>query len=56
MNSWNRPDALKMTYLDATKGGSPDYIENKSNILFYLTGLATVPGIYSNQYVPGARR
>jgi uncharacterized protein (TIGR03790 family) len=50
VNSWNRPDGLKMTY----SGGSSDYVENTSNILFYLTGLASVPGIYSNQYVPGA--
>jgi hypothetical protein len=41
---------LKMTY----SGGSSDYVENTSDILFYLTGLASVPGIYSNHYVPGA--
>jgi uncharacterized protein (TIGR03790 family) len=50
VNSWNRPDRLKMTY----SGGSSDYLENTSNILFYLTGLTTVPGIYSNRYVAGA--
>jgi uncharacterized protein (TIGR03790 family) len=54
VKSWNRPDALKMIYLDATNGSSADYIEGRSNVLFYLTGLTTVPGIYSNQYVPGA--
>jgi uncharacterized protein (TIGR03790 family) len=54
VNSWNQPDALRMFYLDVMNGSSPAYVENTSSVLFYLTGLTTVPGIYHNQYVPGA--
>jgi uncharacterized protein (TIGR03790 family) len=48
VTSWNRSDGLKMNYLNA------DLIQNTANVLFYLTGLAWVDQIYSNQYLPGA--
>ena len=44
-SAWNRPDALRMAYLDNSTGAGPDYIENASGILFYLTGLSVVPQI-----------
>jgi uncharacterized protein (TIGR03790 family) len=31
-----------------------DFIENKPDVLFYFTGLATVPKISSNTFIPGA--
>lgn len=31
-----------------------DYIENKTDILFYFTGLKSVPKIKTNKFVPGA--
>ena len=31
-----------------------DYIENKQDVMFYLTGLAHVPEITSNKFLPGA--
>jgi uncharacterized protein (TIGR03790 family) len=31
-----------------------NYIENKHDVLFYFTGLTTVPSIETNRYVPGA--
>jgi uncharacterized protein (TIGR03790 family) len=31
-----------------------DYIENRPDVLFYVTGLASVPKIKTNHYLPGA--
>jgi len=42
-----------MSYMDYTANGEY-YVHNTSNILFYLTGLADVPGIATNTYLPGA--
>jgi len=49
VQNWNRPEALSMTYLVANGG-----LKNRSNILFYETGLANVPSLNTNTYVPGA--
>lgn len=54
VNGWNRPDALRMSYIDNATGSRLDYLEHTPNVLFYLTGLATVPQVQTNQYVPGA--
>lgn len=54
VNQWS-PTPLKLYYIDNDKGSTAnDYIQNKSNVLFYLTGLTSVPQIDTNQYVPGA--
>jgi uncharacterized protein (TIGR03790 family) len=51
--SWNRPGALGMKYVDYSTG-APVSLALRSNILFYETGAAHVPGIRTNTYVPGA--
>ena len=56
VDAFNRPDALVMNYIDNSTGtaASGNYLSNISNILFYFTGLATVPDIETNSYVAGA--
>jgi len=55
VNSWNRPDALSLSYIDNSNGAyGADYIEGQSSVLFYQTGLTNVPQIDSNIFVPGA--
>lgn len=54
VTNWNRSDGLQMNYIDNGSGTGLNYIQNISGVLFYLTGLSSVPQIYTNQYVPGA--
>ncbi len=54
VQSWNRPEALTMTYLDYSKSGGRSEVKNAADILFYQTGLANVSGLNTNTYVPGA--
>jgi len=51
---WDHPGGLDLEYLDNSTGGGLDYIENRTDVLFYLTGLASVPQIATNTYLPGA--
>jgi uncharacterized protein (TIGR03790 family) len=54
VSQWNHADGLTLTYLDNSSGSGDDFIKDKTNVLFYLTGLASVPSIETNQYLPGA--
>lgn len=45
---------LVLTYLDNADGVGLDYIEDTADVLFYFTGLASVPQIATNTYLPGA--
>ena len=46
---------LKLHYIDNAKGPKADnVIEGKKGVLFYFTGLTTVPKIATNTYLPGA--
>jgi uncharacterized protein (TIGR03790 family) len=54
VQSWDRPEALRMTYYDRSRPGQPSEIKNTRDILFYETGLANVSSLNSNTYVPGA--
>ena len=54
VQSWNRPEALTMTYSDYSKNGGRSEVKNATDVLFYQTGLANVPGLNTNTYVPGA--
>ena len=54
VQSWNRPDALTMRYLDYSTSGGRSEVKNATNILFYQTGAANVSGLNTNTYVPGA--
>jgi len=53
-NTWDHPGGLDIEYIDNSAGMAVDYIEGKTDILFYLTGLAVVPQIAANTYLPGA--
>jgi len=52
--TWAYPGGLALEYIDNSGGGGLDYIEGKTDVLFYLTGLADVPQIATNTYLPGA--
>jgi uncharacterized protein (TIGR03790 family) len=52
VSEWN--GALDMTYVDNAAGMGSDLVEGETGLLFYLTGLASVGGIDSNTYLPGA--
>ena len=52
--AWAYDGGLTLEYLDNSGGMGLDYIEGKTDVLFYLTGLADVPQIASNMYLPGA--
>ncbi len=55
VDAFNRPDALVMNYIDNSAGvAGGNYISNTPDVLFYFTGLATVPDIGTNAYVAGA--
>ena len=54
VQTWNRPEALSMTYFDYAKNGGRSEVKNAADILFYQTGLANVSGLNTNTYVPGA--
>jgi len=54
IDEWTHDGGLAITYLDNAGGGGLDYIENQFDILFYLTGLAAVPAVATNTYLPGA--
>jgi uncharacterized protein (TIGR03790 family) len=45
---------LKFTYVDNSSGSGSDFIESQANVLFYFTGLVSVPKIETNTYLPGA--
>ena len=45
---------LAMHYVDNASGGGSDVVVNQARVMFYFTGLVTVPQITSNSYLPGA--
>lgn len=53
VRNWNRPGGLSLFYLDYSNGGRSE-VRNATNVLFYLTGSASVSGLSTNTYVPGA--
>ncbi len=54
VTSWDYPAGLDLTYIDNQDGSGSNIIENTSDVLFYFTGLANVPSIETNTYLPGA--
>jgi uncharacterized protein (TIGR03790 family) len=54
VDAWSHPEGLALTYVDNSGGAGLDYIENTTDVLFYFTGLASVPAIETNTYLPGA--
>ncbi len=51
--AWNKPSSLAFDYVDDSASGT-GLITNKTDVLFYFTGLASVGQITTNQYLPGA--
>lgn len=51
---WTGNSGILLNYIDNSAGAATDSISGKSNVLFYFTGLASVPNIASNTYRPGA--
>jgi uncharacterized protein (TIGR03790 family) len=45
---------LVMRYVDNAAGTGSDLVVNQANVMFYITGLATVPQADSNSWLPGA--
>jgi uncharacterized protein (TIGR03790 family) len=45
---------LKLSYIDNSAGAAADFIEARSEVLFYFTGLANVPKLASIGFLPGA--
>ena len=52
--TWDSATGVKALVQDNSDGGASDYITGKTDVLFYFTGLASVPQIATNTYVPGA--
>lgn len=52
--TWDPATGVKALVQDNSDGGSSDYITGKTDVLFYFTGLASVPQIATNTYLPGA--
>lgn len=46
--------SLSLSYTDNSAGAAADSLSGKPNVLFYFTGLATVPNIATNSFRPGA--
>ena len=53
-SAWTDPSVMKLTYVDNSGGTGQNAIEGQAGVLFYFTGLATVPKIETNTYRPGA--
>jgi len=53
--AWATAPGLALEYIDASAGGSvPQGLSGRTDVLFYFTGLATVPQLTSNRFLPGA--
>lgn len=53
VEQWS-PQPLALQYIDNAMGTGSDVLEGQTDVLFYFTGLADVPGIAGNTYLPGA--
>jgi hypothetical protein len=54
INAFDHEGGLALTYVDNSDGTGLDFIENTQDVLFYFTGLVSVPQIATNTYLPGA--
>jgi uncharacterized protein (TIGR03790 family) len=54
VEAWSYDGGLDLLYIDNTAGQAANAIKNKQDVLFYFTGLASVPDIATNTYLPGA--
>ena len=54
VDSWTQAGSLQLQYIDNSSGSGSNVIESTGDVLFYFTGLANVPSIETNTYLPGA--
>jgi uncharacterized protein (TIGR03790 family) len=52
--SWDPATGVNCVIQDNSDGGSSDALTGKKDVLFYFTGLASVPDIDADTYLPGA--
>jgi uncharacterized protein (TIGR03790 family) len=52
--AWQHDGGLTLSYIDNSSGMGSDVITDTQDVMFYFTGLASVPGIETNTYLPGA--
>jgi hypothetical protein len=52
--SWDPATGVTCVIQDNSDGGSSDALTGKKDVLFYFTGLASVPDIDADTYLPGA--
>jgi uncharacterized protein (TIGR03790 family) len=52
--AWDPATNVAMSIVNNSDGGALDYITGKTDVLFYFTGLSSVPEITTNTYLPGA--
>lgn len=54
--AWNKPASLAFNYIDAPAIGNfaANWVQNATDVLFYLTGAANPVGVDTNTFVPGA--
>jgi uncharacterized protein (TIGR03790 family) len=53
-DAWAHDGGLTLNYIDNAGGMGSDVITDTQDVMFYFTGLASVPGIETNTYLPGA--
>jgi uncharacterized protein (TIGR03790 family) len=53
-SSWDPATGVTCDVINNADGGAEDYITGKTDVLFYFTGLASVPDITMDTYIGGA--
>ena len=53
-DAWDHDGGLTMTYIDNADGMGSNALTDQTDVMFYFTGLANVPDIETNTYLPGA--
>lgn len=51
---FSHAEGLDLTYVDNSSGEGTNFIEEQKDVLFYFTGLVSVPAVETNVYLPGA--
>ncbi len=54
VQTWADGGALDLRYQEYDGGAQTNEVDNQTDVLFYLTGLASVPNLATNTYLPGA--
>jgi uncharacterized protein (TIGR03790 family) len=51
---WSANGGLALNYIDNSAGAASNSVRGKNQVLFYFTGLVTVPDLATNRFAPGA--